>query len=192
MQGTLQFRHYSGVAMQGKLLLKLQLQCSVAVQGSPCLSLAYIHGSAQVQFVVHLPLKGKSTVILPQQAIFKNFSPIKVGGNGSLFTPATTTCTKSSWHIFSSHSYLADTSKRKQKFNASLHSVSMTLLLVHQFGILEFNTIPTPLDCRQTVFKKHVQINHACPCVIDTCAGLNNYLIKVIASQKRPHPFEFS
>ena len=43
------------------------------------------HGSA---LVFHPPLKGKSTVILPWRAIFKNFSPTKVGGNGSLFTPA--------------------------------------------------------------------------------------------------------
>ena len=44
------------------------------------------HGSA---LVLHPPLKGKSTVILPWRAIFKNFSPTKVGGNGSLFTPNT-------------------------------------------------------------------------------------------------------
>ena len=42
------------------------------------------HSSA---LVIHPPLKGKSTVILPWRAIFKNFSPTKVGGNGSLFTP---------------------------------------------------------------------------------------------------------
>ena len=42
------------------------------------------HGSA---LVIHPPLKGKSTVILPWRAFFKNFSPTKVGGNGSLFTP---------------------------------------------------------------------------------------------------------
>ena len=42
------------------------------------------HGSA---LVLHPPLKGKSTVILPWQAILKNFPPTKVGGNGSLFTP---------------------------------------------------------------------------------------------------------
>ena len=44
------------------------------------------HGSS---LVIQPPLKGKSTVILPWQAIFKNFSPTKVGGNGSLFIPAT-------------------------------------------------------------------------------------------------------
>ena len=38
--------------------------------------------------VFHPPLKGKSTVILPWRAIFKNFSPTKVGGSESLFTPA--------------------------------------------------------------------------------------------------------
>ena len=42
------------------------------------------HGSA---LVLHPPLKGKSTVILPWQAIFKNFSPTKVRGHGSLFIP---------------------------------------------------------------------------------------------------------
>ena len=33
------------------------------------------HGSV---LVLHPPLKGKSTVILPWRAIFKNFSPTKV------------------------------------------------------------------------------------------------------------------
>ena len=37
--------------------------------------------------VIHLSLKSKSAVILPWRAISKNFSPTKVGGNGSLFTP---------------------------------------------------------------------------------------------------------
>ena len=35
------------------------------------------HDSA---LVVHPPLKGRSTVILPWRAIFKKFSPTKVGG----------------------------------------------------------------------------------------------------------------
>ena len=62
-----------------------------------------LNGSA---LVVHPPLKGKSTVILPWQAIFKNFSPTKVGGNGSLFTPPLIECfLLSSMHIWKHKKY---------------------------------------------------------------------------------------